>query len=117
MIVLDTCALILASDGSHDLPDHADLRVCAVTWCEIAWKHRIGKLPLAPDLAGWLAQVDALGLTTEAIDRDLFLAAVALDWDHRDPADRLIVALARRLRAPIATCDPLIRAFHPRCVW
>lgn len=116
--VLDTCALLLLSDGSYDLPPGADdLALCAVTWSEIAWKHRIGKLPLADGYTTWQGRMDRLGLTAHAVDRELFLAAVALDWDHGDPADRLIVTLAQREQAVLLTCDPMIRAFYPKCGW
>jgi len=36
------------------------------------------------------------------------IRAVSLDWPHRDPADRLIVATALELGAPLATRDERI---------
>ncbi len=37
---------------------------------------------------------------------------------HKDPADRLIVALARRLQAALVTADGLIRAYpHVTAIW
>ena len=117
--VLDTCALLRWTTEDYQLPAVAgeDPLLSAVTWCEIAWKHRLGKLPLAPNYTGWQSQVDRLGLVTVPIDRDLFVAAVELDWSHRDPADRLIGALAQRERSWLITCDPVIREFYQRCAW
>jgi PIN domain nuclease of toxin-antitoxin system len=40
-----------------------------------------------------------------------------LDWAHRDPADRLIVALARRRHLPIVTADTIIGEWYPRTIW
>jgi len=37
--------------------------------------------------------------------------AVNLAWDHADPSDRIIVATARRLGAPLVTADPAILEF------
>lgn len=118
-VVLDSCALLRWFGQGESLPEAAvDSRLLtpAVTWCEIAWKHRLGRLPLPLARDAWLAQCTLL-VETVAVDRDLFLAAVDLDWAHRDPADRLIVALARREGALIATSDGAIRAYHPQCVW
>jgi PIN domain nuclease of toxin-antitoxin system len=39
------------------------------------------------------------------------------DWDHRDPADRTIVATVKLRNIPIITKDPLIRNFYPKTIW
>jgi PIN domain nuclease of toxin-antitoxin system len=39
------------------------------------------------------------------VDTDLWLESLDLDWGHRDPADRLIVALAKQRDLPILTLD------------
>ncbi len=39
------------------------------------------------------------------IDTDLWLEAVRLDWEHKDSADRLIVAYAKYYNYSIATSD------------
>lgn len=46
------------------------------------------------------------------IDTDLWLEAVRQDWDHRDPADRLIVAFAKYYNYPIATSDLKIKNYY-----
>jgi PIN domain nuclease of toxin-antitoxin system len=46
------------------------------------------------------------------IDTDLWLEAVRLEWDHKDPADRLIVAYAKYYNYPIATSDLKIKSFY-----
>ena len=118
--VLDTCALLQWTTTAYHLPDDlesGELLIAAISWCEIAWKHRLGKLPLPGGLDAWRRAVDELRLIEVAIDRDLFLQAVALDWGHRDPADRVIVALAEREQLPIVTCDDTIRQRYDRCCW
>ena len=63
----------------------------------------------------WQERVDRLGLNTIAVDRDLFLRSVRLTWPHRDPADRLIVALADRENLPIVTRDRVMAiSMHAR---
>lgn len=49
---------------------------------------------------------------------EIAVEAARLQWDHRDPADRIIVATALLLRAPIATKDDRIASFPAvRTVW
>jgi PIN domain nuclease of toxin-antitoxin system len=38
--------------------------------------------------------------------------ALALRWEHRDPADTMIVATAQKYSACIVTADALIRSFY-----
>lgn len=46
------------------------------------------------------------------IDTDLWLEAVRLEWDHKDPADRLIVSYAKYYNYPIATSDLKIKSYY-----
>ncbi len=118
--VLDTCALLHWSLSDYAPPTDVladDLLICAVSWCEIAWKHRLGSLALPGGYHGWQGLVDRLGLRTIAVDRQLFLAAVFLDWEHRDPADRLIVAAAQQQGADLITCDRSMQGYYARCRW
>lgn len=46
------------------------------------------------------------------------VSSARLSWDHRDPADRLIVATARAHDAPLVTADDAITdARLVRCIW
>lgn len=51
------------------------------------------------------------------VSADGWMASLDLDWEHRDPADRVIVALALRSGADLVTADERIRGFYPRTVW
>jgi PIN domain nuclease of toxin-antitoxin system len=52
-----------------------------------------------------------------AVDAGLWLDSVGLDWTHRDPVDRLVVALARRQGAHVVTVDHEITAWYDRVLW
>ena len=119
LCVLDTCALLAWVTGVHELPAEAEppYLLSAVSWCEIAWKVRLEKLRLAYPRAEWIRRTERLGVETVAIDREQCLIATDLDWAHRDPADRLIVALARQRKLPLVTCDGQITGFFPHCLW
>ncbi|MDQ3264998.1 MAG: hypothetical protein M3Y59_15265 [Myxococcota bacterium] len=47
-----------------------------------------------------------------------WLRRATLDWDHRDPADRVIAAAALQKGLPILTADGALHSFTAlRCVW
>jgi PIN domain nuclease of toxin-antitoxin system len=69
---------------------HLELSMPIGEWFETAFRDsRFRIAPLTPSIA---------------------IRGAALDWPHRDPADRLIVATALELGAPLATRDERIRS-------
>jgi PIN domain nuclease of toxin-antitoxin system len=115
--LLDSNALIwLGAHGRTPRPALvADLNrsdaiyVSAASAFELATKHRIGKLPQVSDLLRhWPERIRSLGAAELAISSTHALAAGALDWDHRDPFDRLLVAQA--------SCDNLVLVTADRAV-
>ena len=51
------------------------------------------------------------------VDTETWLANLDLQWEHRDPADRSIVATALLKSCPLVTSDTTIRAFYGQSVW
>ena len=49
-------------------------------------------------------------MTVLPVTREIALHAAFLDWKHRDPCDRHIVATAAEHRLPLLTIDEKIRA-------
>jgi len=81
-------------------------------------KQKNGKLPLPftpEELVYHLKNVT--NLTIQPVDERIWLKNVSLDWDHKDPADRTIVATAALLGIPIVTSDKAIRDYYSRTVW
>ncbi len=120
MIILDTCALLWLVQGSDRLSVNARNRidaeavvsVSAVSAFEIALKHRTGKLHLPIPAGEWWKQVIAHhNLDVLAIDDEVALGAALLPPIHRDPADRFIIATAKRNFAPVATADDRFAAY------
>ena len=113
-ILLDTNALLwLASTpdriavSAREVLEHQanELFVSAVSAWEVAIKTRIGRLNGAPLLSAWgevLAGMNAADLVIDAADATM---AGQLDWVHKDPFDRMIVAQAARRGLTIATSD------------
>lgn len=115
--VLDTCALLDLLLANYQPPLPGPWAASSISWCEIAWKNRLGKLNLGPDRQAFFDDLQQAGVRPVSIDHDLCLAAIDLAWDHRDPADRLIVALARQRSLPLITRDQVITNWYPHCFW
>lgn len=126
MIVLDTSALIrwtsdpdaLSTAATRAIGDSKQIIVSSMSIWEIALKMKLGKLALptsAREFAARLAHVRNVEIVP--VDTETWLRNVALDWDHRDPADRTIVATADLRGCPLVTSDRRIRAFYARTVW
>jgi PIN domain nuclease of toxin-antitoxin system len=104
---------------SGEFPD-GEILVSSITAWEIALLNLRGRLNLAADLGKWLATFGEIaGLRFVAVDNEIGIEAVNLPGEfHKDPADRIIVATARKFGAPIVTADEKIRAYpHVRTIW
>ena len=128
-VVLDTCAIVWAIGDPARLPDSVagiltadDTRVCvsAISCAEIACASQRGRLDIDRHWRRWFRHyVELNGWTVLPIDLDTVEEAYALpDPFHRDPADRLIVAAARGLSAPVVTADARILDYpHVKTLW
>lgn len=118
--LLDTCAALwwwqdseqLSERARFCLADHRNLiHFSAVSAMEIATKQRLGKLKLTGRLAANLtAAVSASGwleLPLNIADAQL---AGQINWNHRDPFDRLLVAQAIAGNFKLISCDPSFKA-------
>jgi PIN domain nuclease of toxin-antitoxin system len=79
-----------------------------------------GRLTLAEDVETWLTRVANIeSLRFVPIDSDIAVASALLPGAfHKDPADRFIVATARKLAIPIVTADARIQAYRQvRSLW
>lgn len=100
--MLDTHALLWALTAPDRLGDTArrhiedpatELLVSAASAWEVAAKHRLGKLPQAEVLVrGYAAHLSRLGARSVDVSAEHALLAGGLEWDHRDPFDRMLAA-------------------------
>lgn len=78
------------------------------------------KLVLSMDVANWLATVSAIdAVRFVPIDPETAVKSVELPGEfHKDPADRMIVALARKFSVPLVTKNEKVRAYaHVKTIW
>lgn len=105
---------IVAEEAAHGLV------VSAISVWEVAVKASLGKLALDRDVRSWLGLACAYpGIVVQPLEPQDALESTLLPGTfHRDPADRMIIALARRLGVPIVTADAAIRAYkHAKTTW
>lgn len=133
MIVLDTHALVWWVNGDDRLSAHARERieqtiasagrrvlVSAISAWEIAMLVERGRIALAMDLDEWLQAVESLeGVALVPVSAQVAVQSATLPGDlHKDPADRMIVALARERNAVLITADDKIQRYpHVRWAW
>jgi PIN domain nuclease of toxin-antitoxin system len=82
--------------------------VSAASIWEIAIKRRLGKLAFDGSVDDALAKNGFTELPISGADAEL---AGALDWNHSDPFDRLIVAQAQARRLTLITADAAVQRF------
>lgn len=72
---------------------------------------RQGRLDLAPgDMAALPGGLEEIGLSWAPLGPAEMLRAAAVDWEHRDPFDRMILAAAEARGCPLVSADARLSA-------
>ncbi len=116
MLLLDTHVWIwwiggpacppLSTRCRHAITESPRIGISAMSCVEVAWLVAAGRLAFDRDPHTWMEQalsrprVELIPITPA-----IAVAAAELEWEHRDPADRLIVACALKSNARLATKD------------
>ncbi len=129
VIILDTCALIWwsldpdklsvpAKEACNQMEQQRNGLVSSIAIWEIAIKTKNKKLDLGVDLDEYVTCLQkSRVIRLVPVDELLWLKSVRLEWSHRDPADRIVVALAKTEQGSIITADQEIRAFYSDVIW
>ena len=78
----------------------------AASFWEIAIKRRGGRLVYEGSLRAAARDAGFIELAIDALDAE---TAGALDWDHRDPFDRMLVAQSLNRSLTLVTADAALR--------
>ena len=114
-VLLDTCALLALARG--ELPERAaaalsispEANVSTVSAWEVAIKAAGGKLRLRETPFQWFRGLtEHYRLREIPLDTESVCAAAALPFIHRDPFDRVLVALAQAQALTVLTSDKSI---------
>jgi PIN domain nuclease of toxin-antitoxin system len=133
LIILDTHVLVWWVNGDGQLSPNAKtavenelatedgmVLVSAISAWEIAMLVKAGRLILTMAVDDWLETASAIErFRFVPVDNQVGVESTRLPGDfHKDPADRMIVALARHLNVPLVTADTKIRAYqHVQSIW
>jgi PIN domain nuclease of toxin-antitoxin system len=127
-VIVDTHVLLwmltdpalLSTDARDALrPQRVEVYVSAATAWELSTKHRLGRLPQADVLLhaydGHLKRLGAHDLKMTSAHARL---AGSLDWQHRDPFDRMIAAQAMIESLALITADKAFNTVNGvRTLW
>ena len=124
LLLLDTHTLIWTVEGSERLGSRArnaisraakeqQVAVSAISPWEISMLVSKGRLKLKLDVLEWLREALAKpGLRLVALEPEISVASTRLPWEmHPDPADRILVATARRFGATLVTADTALLGY------
>jgi PIN domain nuclease of toxin-antitoxin system len=132
MIVIDTHVLVWWVSGMKSLSTTAEkvvkdtllsgseVIVSSISAWEISMLIEKGRLVLSMDVASWLDEVSQIdGVRFVPVDNEIGIKSTVLPGEfHKDPADRMIVATARKLAAPLVTADEKIIDYeHVKTIW
>ena len=132
MIVLDTHVLLWWVNGSDLLSPAAEkvIRKTLIQGGEIivstisAWEISMlidkGRLVLGMDVESWFDEVTQIdGVRFIPVDNEIAIKSTVLPGEfHKDPADRMIVATARKLAVSLVTADQKITNYeHVKTIW
>jgi len=132
VIVLDTHVLVWWVNGTglstaarsvierENQDEEGLILISSISAWEIAMLVHKGRLTLATNVDDWLATAQEIdGVRFVPVDNDVAIQSTRLPGEfHPDPADRMIVALARHMAAPLVTADEKIRSYkHLKTIW
>jgi PIN domain nuclease of toxin-antitoxin system len=126
MVVLDTSALLywtldpaqLSSRAKQAIEQAERIVISSISVWEIALKVKRGKLVIPLTISDYVERLERLeALEILSVDVQTWLANLDLPWEHRDPADRTIVALANRFGCPLITSDRVITDYYQGTIW
>jgi PIN domain nuclease of toxin-antitoxin system len=122
VICLDTHALLwwaldpeklspLAAEKLDEM-ERAGGFASAISIWELGIKIKRGQLDIGLAIEEFARRLERSGaVELVPVDTTIWLRSLSLDWSHRDPADRVIVATALETRVPLLTRDQVLVDF------
>lgn len=124
LLLLDTHVLVWSIENSpklgraikgilNEAARQRRISISAITPWEIALLVSKNRLELYRDVLEWMRDALAMpGVSLVPLEPEIAVESTRLPWEiHPDPADRILVATARRLGATLVTADGALLEF------
>ena len=105
------------SEKAHKIIDTEDCFYCKVALWEIAIKQSLGKLKYKKSIPEIVAMCRQENFLSIPINENHIECIKTLDFIHRDPFDRLLIAIAQAENMTIITRDTIIQKYPVSTVW
>ncbi|MBL4909649.1 MAG: type II toxin-antitoxin system VapC family toxin [Alteromonadaceae bacterium] len=105
---------------THELNNKGETLISSITAWEISMLVTKNRLNLTMDIDSWLQLVSEIEqVKFMPVNNKVAIESTRLPGEfHKDPADRMITALARTLSIPLITADKKIRRYqHVNTIW
>ncbi len=125
MIILDTSALIfwtlnreaLSPKAEKAIAEAESIAISSISIWETGIKTKKEKLDLPISITEYVEKLKTVeGFEILPVDERTWLKNLELDWEHKDPADRTIVATASLLASPLVTSDKRMIDFYSETI-
>lgn len=124
MIVLDTHVLLWMDRDDESLGKKSRaiidqawkkdvVAVNAISFWEVSLLAQRGRIDLPANVDAWRWDLLQAGIREIPLDGRIALLASSLDSEHRDPADRFIIATALHHDALLITADKVLLDWEP----
>jgi len=92
--------------------------ISSISIWEIGIKIKNGSLDIGLSIEDYAQKIKEMNcVEIIPIDEKIWIDSIKLNWKHRDPADRVIVATALLKAVPIITKDEKIAKFFKNTIW
>jgi PIN domain nuclease of toxin-antitoxin system len=127
VIILDTHVWLwlanepekLSRTALRAIDESSEVGISSISCWELARLASRGRIRLDRDPLDWIRYaLQAPHFRLIDVSPEIAVEAAQLDWDHKDPADRMIVATAMVHGARLVSKDDWMRLYPPaRVVW
>lgn len=125
--LIDTSAFLWFISGKYKLSVDArnhitdldnDIYLSVVSLWEIAIKTSLGKLELLLPFDRLISEhLEPNAITILPITKEHLIKVISLDFHHRDPFDRMIIAQGLAEQLPVITSDAAFRLYPVQLIW
>jgi PIN domain nuclease of toxin-antitoxin system len=124
-ILVDTQSFIWFSENDPRLPipikeimeNSNRLVISIASFWEITIKVSLGKLSISGNIATLIDKSLSNGFEILPIEREHLITLSTLDFTHRDPFDRLIIAQALTENMSIISSDSIFQQYPINLIW